>query len=67
MLHDPMISARAALLAARDALTAEIAAYPRPVSGCDAQFNHLLAERHRCVVALAALDRDIHIPTPRQP
>jgi hypothetical protein len=26
---------------------AEIAAYPRPIAGCDAQFNALLEERAR--------------------
>ena len=29
------------------ALDAEIAAYPRPIAGCDAQFNALLEERAR--------------------
>ncbi len=31
------------LATARDALDAEIRDYPTPVSGCDAQYNHLLA------------------------
>lgn len=60
-------AARKALLAARDALTAEIRAYPTPVSGCDAQYNHLLAERQRLHRALDALGAEIHIPTPRAP
>ncbi len=52
---------------ALDALDAEIRDYPTPVSGCDAQYNHLLAERRRAHEALQVLDADIHIPTPRAP
>jgi hypothetical protein len=60
-------AARLSLRAARDALDVEISGYPRPISGCDAQYNHLLAERRRVHEALAALAADIHIPTPRAP
>ena len=60
-------TARRHLAEARDALDAEIRAYPTPVSGCDAQYNHLLAERRRAHEALQVLDADIHIPTPRAP
>ena len=60
-------TARDALAAARDVLDAEIRAYPTPISGCDAQYNHLLAERRRLHGALEALNADIHIPTPRAP
>jgi hypothetical protein len=59
--------ARQCLASARDALDAEIGAYPRPISGCDAQYNHLLAERRRIHEALAALEAEVHIPTPRAP
>ena len=38
---------------ARMLLTDEIADYPTPISGCDAQFNPLLAERRRIGAALA--------------
>ena len=34
----------------------ELRAYPTPVAGCDAQYNHLLAERQRIRDSLAALD-----------
>ena len=34
------------------ALDAEIAAYPRPIASCDAQFNALLEERARLVKQL---------------
>lgn len=59
--------ARHSLVVARDALDAEIRAYPTPISGCDAQYNHLLAERRRAHEALRVLESDIHIPTPRAP
>ncbi|MEO0859721.1 MAG: hypothetical protein AAFY65_03850 [Pseudomonadota bacterium] len=52
---------------ARAQVTAEIHAYPTPISGCDAQFNHLLAERSRLTAALAELDQPVFIPTPRTP
>ncbi len=38
---------RAALEAHRDTLNEEISAYPAPIPGCDAQFNHLLEKRAR--------------------
>ena len=60
-------AARQNLASARDALDAEIRDYPTPVSGCDAQFNHLLAERRRAHEALRVLESEIHIPTPRAP
>lgn len=59
--------AETALRQARAALQAEIRAYPTPISGCDAQFNHLLAERRRLSEALAALQSEVFIPTPRTP
>lgn len=69
MLDDlsPTDRARAALRQAQADLTAEIRAYPTPISGCDAQYNHLLAERRRVHAALQALDEAVHIPTPRMP
>jgi hypothetical protein len=60
-------TARQHLAMAREALDSEIRDYPTPISGCDAQYNHLLAERRRANEALRALDSEIHIPTPRAP
>lgn len=60
-------TARRHLACARDALDAEIREYPTPISGCDAQYNHLLAERRRAHEALRVLQAEIHIPTPRAP
>jgi len=64
---DSIQTARSCLVTAREALDTEIRDYPRPISGCDAQYNHLLAERRRIHEALTALEAEIHIPTPRAP
>ncbi len=40
----------------RDAVAAEIHAYPAPIPGCDAQYNHLLERRTALAAALASLD-----------
>ncbi len=66
-IEDKLALARESLEAARRDVTAEISAYPRPISGCDAQFNHLLAERKRIAWALKALTEDIVMPTSRAP
>lgn len=69
MSHYDSMRAKAvtALIAAREALGAEITTYPTPISGCDAQFNHLLAERESLGRALGALRADIFVPTPPMP
>ena len=59
--------AKSHLLAARDALQSEISEYPAPIAGCDAQFNHLLAEQQRVLSALRALEEAVFVPTPRLP
>ncbi len=59
--------ARTGLARAAWCLDHEIHYYPTPVSGCDAQYNHLLAERRRIRRALAALDAEIHVPNARTP
>ena len=56
-----------ALEAARRALADEMRAYPGPVAGCDAQFNHLLSERRRISDALAALRSSPPVATSRDP
>lgn len=43
------------------AVNTEIAHYPSPISGCDAQFNRLLGDRMRISQALRALaDEPFH-------
>lgn len=65
--QDHLEAARQELLTAQKLLNAEISAYPSPISGCDAQFNHLLAQREKIGRALGALTADVFIPTSRQP
>ena len=65
--NDPLTLAREALRCAHRNVAAEIGGYPRPIAGCDAQFNHLLDVRWRLGRALAALEEEIVIPTPRSP
>lgn len=59
--------AKTELLVAKQKIAAEILGYPTPIAGCDAQFNHLLAQRQKVEAALEALNADPHVPTPRQP
>jgi hypothetical protein len=40
----------------KNAVAAEIEAYPRPIAGCDAQFNHLLERRRLLWDELARLE-----------
>ena len=40
-------------------VAAEIRAYPAPIPGCDAQFNHLLEQRRLLARELARLDGDV--------
>ncbi len=60
-------TAKQTLEAARLDISTEIHSYPTPISGCDAQFNHLIAEQQKIRNALAALDATIFVPTPRTP
>lgn len=62
-----ILAAKAELQQARSLLADEIRQYPTPISGCDAQFNHLIGERQKIVDALCALDSVIFVPTPRTP
>lgn len=64
---DHLVEAVDALRAAKRNLADEVAAYPTPISGCDAQFNHLLAERQRIDAALKSISGEVFIPTPRMP
>lgn len=56
--------ARRKMLSAIDefdlALREAISAYPTPISGCDEQFNHLLAERKRVSLARGALSERVN-------
>ncbi len=67
LAQDCLQSVRREISAAQLRLNAEISRYPTPISGCDAQFNHLLAARRKVAAAMTALDAEVHIPTPRAP
>ena len=58
--------ARQELKLAQAALRRNMAEYPTPIAGCDAQFNHLLDQSQRVRNALAALEAPNFIPTPRK-
>ena len=66
-MQDALQAARAALVDAKRHVREEISAYPGPISGCDAQFNHLLDSRRRLERAIAEIGRPERIPTSRQP
>lgn len=54
--HPALDAIRDHLLALKQPVDAEIRAYPPPIPGCDAQFNHLLDERAGLSRALVGLD-----------
>lgn len=54
---------RERLAAELAAVKAEIHAYPRPIAGCDAQFNHLLERRTALVQALAGVSAALSDPS----
>lgn len=43
----------------------EIQSYPTPISGCDAQYNHLIGQRGSVADALRALEAPKFVATPR--
>ena len=59
-------AALAELVTARALLGQEIASYPTPISGCDAQFNRLLSDRARIANAIRAIEAEPFVATPRQ-
>jgi len=64
---DCMQVAHCELVTAKQLLDREIADYPPPYSACDAQYNHLLAERRRVTRLLQEFSAEVHVPTPRAP
>lgn len=64
---DQLASARRDLEAARASIQDELSAYPTPVSGCDAQYNHLIGLRGSISDALHALEGPRFVATPRTP
>ena len=64
---DELALARGHLEAARSSIQEELRAYPTPVSGCDAQYNHLIGLRGSIADALRALQAPRFVATPRTP
>ena len=67
MLEDCLIVAKAELRMAQQMIRDEIRDYPTPVSGCDAQFNHLIGLHAALSDALSALEEPRFVATPRTP
>lgn len=63
--EDKLNGAILSLEAAKRLIAEEIRDYPTPVSGCDAQYNHLLSRRSQVSKALDALRQEVFVPTPR--
>ena len=55
---------RAALEAERVRLNQEISAYPGPIPGCDAYFNHLLEKRAQLSDEIASIDSALRQTSP---
>lgn len=53
------------LARAQELLIEEIAAYPTPISGCDAQYIRLISDRTRLAGCLRVLDDQPFVATPR--
>lgn len=62
-----MLRALNGLTNARSLIQDELRSYPTPVSGCDAQYNHLIATRNAVTLALGALETPPFVATPRTP
>ena len=65
--EDCLIVARAELRMAQQIIQDEIRDYPTPISGCDAQFNHLIGLRGSISDALRMLAEPHFVATPRTP
>ena len=59
--------ARHELSIARQMIQDELRTYPTPVSGCDAQYNHLIGLRGAISEALRSLEAPRFVATPRTP
>lgn len=63
--QDNLATAAAELRAAKNLIQDELRDYPTPVSGCDAQYNHLVGMRNAVSLALEALNEPTFVATPR--
>jgi len=63
--EDAVEAARRELARAQELLLEEIAEYPTPISGCDAQYIRLISDRTRIASSLRDLDAQPFVATPR--
>ena len=66
-IEECLTVAEAELRQARRLILDELRSYPTPISGCDAQYNHLISRRSSIDAALHALDSLPFVATPRTP
>ncbi len=66
-IDDCLTAAKAELHQARQLILEELHSYPTPVSGCDAQYNHLISQRGSIDAAIQALGSLPFVATPRTP
>lgn len=64
---DHITGARSALALAKELIQDEMRAYPTPISGCDAQYNHMIGLRGSITEAMRALEGPRFVATPRTP
>src|SRR3954463_9855364 len=64
-LRNGLTRLRESLERQRDSLDAEIRAYPTPIPRCDAQFNHLYAERSRLTAQLQEIEEALRSGSPK--
>lgn len=62
-----LLDAVEALRRTQRELQDEIRTYPTPISGCDAQYNHLIGLRGSITEALRTLEAPQFVATPRTP
>lgn len=60
-----LAEAEAALERARRLLLEEIAGYPTPISGCDAQYIRLISDRTKIGSCLRVMQEQPFVATPR--
>ena len=63
--EEALAEAQAALERAKALLLEEIAEYPTPISGCDAQYIRLISDRTKIGSCLRVMEEQPFVATPR--
>jgi len=63
--ENELAAAKAALERAKAELQIEIAEYPQPISGCDAQYVRLISDRTKIASCLRVIEDQPFVATPR--